>query len=411
MARLLPAAGLILCLGLSLQALAAPEGASGVTGAAEPAGAASAAAAAAPVTPLNARRRDHLHRRAQPIEDPHAVDATALALLPYAALATEVYCSAIVEHKTESNECAEKSLASSQGWERLKTYPNDLQEPHNFHGMIFATYWRDRGPALPVEIAVAFRGTDFKSPADWHANFRWIVPGRTQYDVLAEWVPRVIAESKALVLQRMAEQGRSAQQVRWQIVSTGHSLGGGLAQLFAYKSGEVQGAIAFDPSPVTGFSNCVTDAEVNCNVPIWRVYEHGEVLAYVRAVTRLFYMLSENITELEFRLGGGNPIVNHSMARFHDSLQNRLNLSGDRVSLMAADLFEEKPDCDCSMNRRPALYATVRDQCERLQALRDGARPLMTGQADPSWPELATRPALRPEPAAGAVVQAAAALP
>ena len=125
--------------------------------------------------PLNARRRTHEFRRAHTLPD---VDGHAAALLPYAALATEVYCSAVVEQKPDPDECHNDLLADAHGWRLLKRYPTDLVGPHNFHGMIFASYYRERAPAETPEIAVAFRGTDFKSPADWHANLRWFLPGR-----------------------------------------------------------------------------------------------------------------------------------------------------------------------------------------------------------------------------------------
>ncbi len=323
--------------------------------------------------PLGARQRTHEFRRARPLAD---VDGHAAALLPYAALATEVYCSAIVEHKPDPDECHDDGLAAAHGWKLLKRYPTDLVGEHNFRGMIFASYYRERGVAEAPEIAFAFRGTDFKSPADWHANLRWFLPGRDQYDELAERVPQVIAESKALADRQLhddlAAEGRSRLNPGWQIVATGHSLGGGLAQMFAYKSAEVNGAVAFDPSPVTAFTSCVADHEVNCNVPVWRVYERGEILSYVRAVTRLFYALSENITELEFNLMGGNPILNHSIRRFHDSLKSHLDKRPPLARWLQAELFHPRPDCECSRNRRPDLFALVRDECARLEALRQG---------------------------------------
>lgn len=367
-----------------------------------------AAAATADPEPLRARRRTHDHRRAQPMT--RGVDEHVRALLPYAALANEVYCNAVYERQGSSGaaapadaDCGQDGAAQRHGWNWLESYPNGRLGPDDYRGMRFAVYYRDHGLTQPVEIGVGFRGTDFRSPADWHSNLRWFVPGRDQYDVLAEVVADVIRSSKASVQEVLKRRVDD-----WHIVATGHSLGGGLAQLFAYKSAEVRGAIAFDPSPVTGFHSCVRDAEVNCNVPVWRVYEEGEVLAYVRAFTRLFYPLSENITELEFNLLGGNIIANHSMPRFLDSLQQHTQKLPLAVQGTRADLFASNPDCDCSRTRRPVLYAAVQEWCEQRMARRQESAPATWGEFGPTLAPAVALSTARTTPANGVSVRAQA---
>jgi surfactin synthase thioesterase subunit len=76
------------------------------------------------------------------------------------------------------------------------------------------------------------------------------------------------------------------------LFSTGHSLGGGLAHEFAYSLPRadiprVSKVFAFDPSPVTGYYSVGKSlrAENSENLLIDRIYERGEVLAYLRSLT------------------------------------------------------------------------------------------------------------------------------
>jgi hypothetical protein len=157
---------------------------------------------------------------------------------------------------------------------------------------LYLEVWRRQ---IPTEtIAVVFKGTNFLSRRDWTANLRWFLRHlpwfRDQYTVLTEdfgrefvdWVARTCGPNSRLV-------------------STGHSLGGGLAQQFAYAlpltrsrdGGElrVQYVCAFDPSPVTGWSSVdkVTRDRNAQGLRIDRVFEHGEILAFLRLILGYAY--------------------------------------------------------------------------------------------------------------------------
>lgn len=143
-----------------------------------------------------------------------------------------------------------------------------------------------RGTPL-MTVAVVFKGTSFFSLPDWKSNLRWFlrfVPWyRDQYTLLCS----VFARELALWVEKTCVAGTT-------IVATGHSLGGGLAQQFAYalpvtrtRDGDevrVSYVCAFDPSPVTGWFSVdkATRTRNARGLRTDRIFEHGEILAYVR---------------------------------------------------------------------------------------------------------------------------------
>jgi pimeloyl-ACP methyl ester carboxylesterase len=104
------------------------------------------------------------------------------------------------------------------------------------------------------------------------------------------------------------------------MLTAGHSLGGGLAQQAAYAHPEIKYVVAFDPSPVTGFRS-VPEPSRTVNrqgIIIDRVYERGEILAYIRTFLRKILPLSlkdPTITEVRFNVTQGDPIKQHSMVK------------------------------------------------------------------------------------------------
>jgi pimeloyl-ACP methyl ester carboxylesterase len=171
-------------------------------------------------------------------------------------------------------------------------------------------------------VAVTFGGTVFDNEMDWRANLRWFLPGgwRDEYtDVVRAFAPAFVPE----FVSRLA--GRSASTI--ELVSAGHSLGGGLAQQFAYahclddRVPRVARVYAFDPSPVTGFFS-VKRSVRNVNrkgLKIDRIYERGEILAIVRSITSVLWKPSKTAPEIRgiryFLFFALNPIVGHSMVR------------------------------------------------------------------------------------------------
>jgi len=180
--------------------------------------------------------------------------------------------------------------------------------------------WENREQGI---VAVAFGGTVFTDWSDWKANLRWFLPiGTDEYTaIVKDFGPAFKAE----YLRRETLSDGSWLAVA-KIVSTGHSLGGGLAQQFAYALPldrdlpRVTAVYAFDPSPVTGFYSVEKGLrEANLQgLYIDRVFERGEVLAGLRSFMSWIYPPTAKnaaIRAVRYQLFFSfSPIRSHSIA-------------------------------------------------------------------------------------------------
>jgi hypothetical protein len=190
----------------------------------------------------------------------------------------------------------------------------------------------------PHTIAVVFEGSKFNRLADWKANMNWalrFIP--THMDQYALTASIVLDAFHAELAKRKDElqfdptsghlKRPDGSEVR--IVTTGHSLGAGLAQYFAYTfrrpaalspGPRVAEVYAFDPSPVTGWFTAADQARDDsvAGLQIRRIYEHGEILSYLRLLTSRLGMSAENPTIWEYRYNfekGINSFDKHSIRR------------------------------------------------------------------------------------------------
>lgn len=143
--------------------------------------------------------------------------------------------------------------------------------------------------AATRQVVVAFGGTAASSWDDWKANLRWVLAffdPTDEYTVLTDtFVPTFVQE-----YQRRESEPDWTWLKDARVISTGHSLGGGLAQRFAYslqaKSGipTVKEVYAFDPSPVSGKRSSPDFPEQADGLTIYRIYNRGEILASLRSL-------------------------------------------------------------------------------------------------------------------------------
>lgn len=225
---------------------------------------------------------------------------------------------------------ADEAERKKNGCNYLVHPPGDLPETlrwkrldrngacYNSGGLFFETYVHDNGQATFDRAVIAFRGTEFKTYADWKANLSGMIPSRKNEYLAA----------KAAVLPLI--QALKSAGVK-EIYLTGHSLGGGLAQEIAYLSADVTATYTFNTSPVTGWmkqkfvGNVVVD-----NPVVHRVYMSKEVLSYIRKVTSHFNHKLPNRTDYMFNyVTTRNPVKAHDMSELTCNFARRITEVAD----------------------------------------------------------------------------------
>jgi hypothetical protein len=230
--------------------------------------------------------------------------------------------------------CKDESLAlPSTGWNRWDFPSTKLQQRMLKEGMYVEVLEQSINPRT---IAVVFEGTNFTELPDWKANLRWFlrfIPGyQDQYIIASKYLAEefydiIMSPTGPYRINPLTRQLETTQGDPIKIVATGHSLGGGLAQHFAYTfkqpanepyGPKIDEVFAFDPSPVTGwFSAKSPPRDYNATgLRIHRIFEHGEILAYIRLLTSRIAVTQENPAIWEYRYNFDSHfgmVGNHSM--------------------------------------------------------------------------------------------------
>jgi hypothetical protein len=235
----------------------------------------------------------------------------------------------------ESACCDKMPAIPLRHWTRWEDFPGeDLQKTLAKQGMYLEVLEREQAP---YRIAVVFEGTKTNDIKDLKANLRWFLRFAPRYqdqytlamtEVATAFRDELLARAKRGKLQIHGAQLTTASGDPVSIVAAGHSLGGGLAQQLAYafkqepddsRGPKVSEVFAFDPSPVTGwFSTPDPPRSYNSEgLIIHRVFEHGEVLAYLRLLTSRLAVTSQDpaIWEYRYNFVRSTPISSHGIRR------------------------------------------------------------------------------------------------
>lgn len=207
-----------------------------------------------------------------------------------------------------------KDLPGTLRWKRL----DRNGACYNSGGLFFETYVHDNGQGEFDKAVIAFRGTEFKTYADWKANLSGIIPSRKNEYIAAK-------EAAIPLIQVLKNSGAK------EIYLTGHSLGGGLAQEIAYLSADVTATYTFNTSPVTGWMKQKFEGGVVVDNPIiHRVYMSKEVLSYIRKITSHFNYKLPNRTDYMFNyLNTKDPLKAHEMSELTCNFARRVTEGAD----------------------------------------------------------------------------------
>jgi len=199
-------------------------------------------------------------------------------LAPYAIMSNNAY------------ERGDSPIPLPDGWKEV----TELRKRLPNVGLALAVFERYESDKL-VEIVVAFRGTDEKK--DWVQN---LVPFfRNQINPASEEFEKIL---------KLYEEQNIA------IVTTGHSLGGGLAFHMSFTYPNVD-AIAFNSSPVTKAGTKIKKG--NRRTSVW---ESGEILQAPRNPVNWIRIRWRDIRRLEFRFLHGLPVNQHGIELFASNL-------------------------------------------------------------------------------------------
>lgn len=223
-------------------------------------------------------------------------------------------------------------------------------------------------------VVIAFRGTS--GSGDWiYGNLWWLTRGvlsETQLSRSRAYAAKVIRyfDQKAIA--------EGAKPPRY--VTTGHSLGGSLAQHVLYSFPErVEQAIVFDSSSVTGFVDpsisrakrveaCSCRSELGPEARIIRVYQTYEILTNLRIFHKLILPPERHVQEVRFPFKSSwNPVARHGMYEFTRNLRESSGMRkpdevghgwfASRDSVCTAPLIHQQ-QASCSIAVQPGAVSS-----------------------------------------------------
>ncbi len=250
-------------------------------------------------------------------------------ILPYALIADQTYRDGSYRRQAPlkpyppltkcSPDCDPEEQAAAKilaNWRLVAALKDKFGRPSGLAVQVWA-----EGGKTCREVVIAFRGTELSKGGNWVSNLHWlarIFGVSDQYTQVRYNMRNLIDFAQSLPC---FDKGRS------KITVAGHSLGGGLALHAGYVDGRIDNIYAFDPSFVTGswdgyFTTNPSDPglknrkENEKGLTVKRIYEHGEILAYVRFFTRHINPptpIDPHVILIRFNVVDGNIFKQHKL--------------------------------------------------------------------------------------------------
>lgn len=208
-----------------------------------------------------------------------------------------MHCEKKTDHINPDDRETFENILSNREWKEV-TDIEGLSACEDDIGLFYRVWKKESDEKN--QVVISFRGTD--GIKDWfYGNLHWItqfLPIEDQYSAARKIMQKVFAHF-----------GESDKPI--QFFTTGHSLGGGLAQhiLYSYPT-KITQAIAFDPSAATGYvkqslenqlASCECDSsDLNGEARIYRIYDAYEILANIRIFHKIFFNPERHIQEIRF---------------------------------------------------------------------------------------------------------------
>jgi pimeloyl-ACP methyl ester carboxylesterase len=225
-------------------------------------------------------------------------------LLPFASMSALAYaedaeCGSGEPKLSPADRAKLESVLSGSGWREVKEV--EWSPPCEDQFGLFARVWELKTEG-GRQVVVAFRGTwgaeDFR-----YGNLHWMTRFSRRGDQYSA--------ARALMQRVLAHFSQTLPHIPTRYYTTGHSLGGGLAQhvLYSYPE-DVAQAFVFDPSSVTGFVDQAPASQVSAcrcradlpagEVRIYRAYDSYEILSNLRIFHKLILPPERHIQEIRF---------------------------------------------------------------------------------------------------------------